>query len=533
MSSSTSVNVPLVRVDDLGDTMRQRGSGDGNIARGRLWWKHFVTGPVLPLLVAIVLYSAVLTDDLFGDEFAQYRWSVLGSSPYGSLLALDVNTQLAKIGYLLLREPWAIRLHSVVFSLGTIVLIWVVAKRCFDRKTAMIAAWVAAFSPYLCEFGAEARPNAIFIFAGILFLYALLLFLQNESWPRALLVVFSACFGLLARPMFVAILLFGSGYYIVRRRRITLKLAMVSLTTIPFIAWMCYTMSVFSRFAPKESSDAPASLLNFLFRLPMAFTYGYCTLHYPERDAGWNISISKTLSENAVPLLIVGVVFCALLVGFVQLLKKAKPQAILLTGAVVVPIAFLLAIQKTGFSILNEKHCAGVVGAYYVLLAVIIVQISRFTWGKCAILLYAYLVAVSLFHFYFQPEIYSRRSNFTALNSFLLGMLEKDDYLMCYHWSSANQPNPFTVFDKASHLVNLGNDKPDGMSLAEYTASVSSTCLGRIYLIYYSAARGWVDPGNCVLPVLKKQRDCVMKRYGRNLSLYEFSRTRECKSQQF
>ncbi len=524
MSSSRSVNMPLVHVESSEDTTTPRKIGDDNTLHAMLRWRKLVPSLVLPLMAAALLYSVILTDDLFGDEFAQYRWSVLGYRVHDLSHTLDVNTQFAKIGYLLLGEPWAIRLHSIIFGLGAIVLIWLVAKQCFDSRTATLAAWVAAFSPYLIEFAADARPNAIFVFAGILFLYVLLLFIQNDSWPNTLLLALSACFGLLARPMFVAILLFGFGYYIVRQRKITLKLALVPLATVPFIIRMCYRMSVFSSFAPKESSDVPASILNLLFRLPIAFTYGYCTLNYPERDAGWNISMGEVLSRNMVSVVIVGIVFCALLIGFVQLLKKAKSQTIFLLGAVVLPISILLAVQETSFSMLNEKHCAGVVGAYYVLLAGIIVHISRFTWGKCAALLYACLVAVSLFHFYFQPEIYSRRSNFTALNSFLRGTLKNDDLLMCYHGTSKKQPNYnyLTIFDQADHFVDLYEDRPAGMNLPEYVASVNAACSGRIYLIYYSIVRGWVDPSNCVLPVLKKQRNFVVKRFGRNLSLYVF-----------
>ena len=533
MLSSRSVNMPLVNGESSEDTTTPRRIGDDNTLHAMLRWRQLMFSLLLPLMAAGLLYSVNFTDDLFGDEFAQYRWSVLNYGSYNLSYTLDINTQFAKIGYFLLGEPWAMRLHSLILSLGSIVLIWMVAKHCFDTRTATLAAWVAAFSPYLIEFASDARPHAIFIFAGILFLYALLLFIQNDSWPNTLLLMLSACFGLLAREMFVAFLIFGCGYYAIRHRRITLKLALVSLATVPFIIRICYRMSVLSQFSPKESSDVPASILNLLCRLPMAFTYGYCTLNYPERDASWNISMGEVLSRNMVSVVIAGIVFCAFLVGFVQLLKKAKSQTIFLLGAVVVPISILIAVQETGFSILNEKHCAGVAGAYGVLLAGIIVHISRFTWGKCAALLYTCLVAVSLFHFYFQPEVYSRRSNFTALNSFLQGTLKNDDFLMRYRGISKKQPNYnyLTICDQADHFVNLYEDKPAGMSLPEYVTSVSAACSGKIYLIYYSIERGSVDPANCVLPVLKKQRDYVVKPYGRNLLLYEFSEMHEPQSQ--
>lgn len=511
------------------ETLNQRSNVDREpFPCGLTGWKMLLVGVVLPLLTATFLYSVVLTDDLFGDEFLQYRWSVLNDRPHNLSDALDINTQLAGIGYVLVGQPWAIRLHSIVFSLGTIVLIWVVAKHCYGLRTAALAAWLAAFSPYLMEFAAEARPNIIFTFAGLLFVYALLRFMQSDSWPNTLLLMFSAAFGFMARPMFAAILLFGLGYYIVRHRRMTVKLTLVSLAVIPFMIRMCYQMAAFSRMGPKESSDAPASLLNLLFRLPMAFTYGYCTLDYPERDAGWNISIREVLVQNMIPVLISAIVFCAFLIGVVYLVRKVRSQTIFLIGAVVLPVSILLAVQETGFSMLNEKHCAGFVGAYYVLLAAILVQISRFTWGKCAVVLYIYLIALSLFHFYFQPEIYSRRSNFTALNSFLSGALKDDDLLISYHWSSENHPNPFTVFKQARSVVDIYNDRPDGLNIAQYIASVDAAYPVRIYVIYDARMRVMVDPGNSVLSALSKQRECTIRRYGRNLQLYEFSEISKC-----
>lgn len=518
-----SVKVPLVGITSPEDTMSPWKTGNDSTLNGIFRWRHLVTGLLLPLIVAGLMYSVILTDDLFGDEFLQYRWSVLGDSPYGSLLALDINAQLARIGYLLIGQPWALRLHSIIFSLGTIILVWMVAKHCFDSRTASVAAWIAAFSPYMLEFAAEARPNAIFIFAGILFLYALLLFIDDDGWPNTLLLIFSACFGLLARPMFIAILMFGLGFCILRLRKLTLKLALVVISAVPFVCLVAYQMVVFSSFGPKESSNASASILNFLFRIQMAFIYGYSTLNYPERDAGWNISISQVLSQYPIYVLICILLFCAFMVGFVQLLKKARSQTVFLILAVIIPIATLLTVQETGFSMLNEKHCAGVVGAWYVLLAAIIVHISRYTWGKCAIVLCAYLICVSLFHFYFQPEIYSRRSNFTALNSFLTEVLKDDDFLIGYHLSSERKPNYLPILDKADHYIDLYQDNPTDVSLHEYVASFFDSYSGNIYLIYDSRLRPGIDPDNHVLSFLIKQYDFTLKHYGRNLKLYEFS----------
>jgi hypothetical protein len=207
----------------------------------------------------------------------------------------------------------------------------------------------------------------------------------------------------------------------------------------------------------------------------------------------------------------------------VQFLKKTPSQTVFLVGAVVLPISILVAVQEMGFSLLNEKHCVGVVGAWYILVAAIMAHVSRYTWGKCTVVLYAFLIALSLFHFYLQPEIYSRRSNFTALNCFLTEMLNEDDLFICYSRHSKNQPDYLTILDKAEHCIDLYQDKPTDIGLREYVASFCDSYSGKIYFIYSTITRSWVDPDNCVLSFLMNQYDFTIKHYGRNLKLYEFS----------
>jgi hypothetical protein len=323
--------------------------------------------------------------------------------------------------------------------------------------------------------------------------------------------------------MFVSILIFGICYYVLQKKRISLKLVSILFSSLPFIIIIAIKMIKFSSYGPKESADVPPSVLNLLMRLPMAFTYGYSTLEYPERDIGWNISISEVLANNLVLVAICIFVFIALFIGFVHLLKKDARRAIFLAGAVFVPIIILITGQETGFSMLNEKHCAGVVGAWYILLAASMVEISRYLWGKCAIVLYIFLIGMSLYHFYFQSEIYSRRTNFTALNSFLTETINKKDLLIVYHFSNERNPDYLPILDKAENYIDLYQDKPQNTSFKNFISSISDDCFGNIYLIYDSRLRPGIDPDNSVLSFLMKQREFNLLHYGRNLKLYEFS----------
>ena len=284
-----------------------------------------------------------------------------------------------------------------------------------------------------------------------------------------------------------------------------------------------YGMAQYSHVAPKESVAAPASALNFLVRLPMAFTFGFCTLKYPPRGANYGISISRTLSQNSVTVAIICVVFCAFLVGYVRLLRKRTPETLLLTGAILLPVSILVMMQEVGFSLLNVRHCAGVLGPFCVLLSGVMINIWRSWWGKLGVALYGYLIAVSLVHFYFQPEVYSRRSNYSALNAFLLEELQEDDHLLTYHWSVGIKPNYLTAAATANTYVDLYRDRPQDLSMTEFIESIDANCTGRIYLVDSGAARRRADPQDRVVSFLEMHRDSATRRYGRNLSLYVFS----------
>lgn len=478
------------------------------------------------MLVASVLYSIIITDNLFGDEFAEYGFAVLGHSRFGMSTTLDIHTQLARLGHLIIDKPWSIRLYSILCGLGTILFVGMFAKKFISNKVAVCAMWIAAFSPFLIEFAPEARPNAIFMFAGILFLYAFMSLVEDESLTNVVFVIFAGCFGLLAREMFISILVFCFGYYIIKKRKVTVKLVIIGMAMLPFIIRLYLRMKQYSNFAPKESADAPVSLINFLFRLPVAFTFGYNTLRYPERGANFGISISDTVSAHLFTFMFMILVFVGLLIGFIFLVKKDK-KILMTSAAVLVPVGLLILAQELGFSILNVRHCAGVFGIFCVLIAAILIELYKYKWGKCIILLYVYLLAISLYHFYFQPEIYSRRSNYIALNTELETNLKNEDYIIVYHRGTNEDPDYLTALQNKDNIQDIYTDLPSDMDINEYVHNIDSKSKGRIFLIANNATKNWVDPDNSVMSALQKERAYIRLKYGRNLSLYIFNQTSE------
>ncbi len=87
-------------------------------------------------------------------------------------------------------NEWALRLPSVLFSSGTIVLVYLLGKRLFSIQTGLLAAFLLTFSYWDFEFARHARMYSGFAFVFLLTLYAMYRgVVEGERfWYRASLV---------------------------------------------------------------------------------------------------------------------------------------------------------------------------------------------------------------------------------------------------------------------------------------------------------------------------------------------------------
>lgn len=126
---------------------------------------------------------------------ALLRMINIGKEPYwyDEVLSLDIVTSFTSASemlrylgrvefhpplYYLTLRPWialfgtseaSVRSLSLIFSVGMIPLVYLLGKRIFsDRRVGLVAAAIVAVLPIQIEFGQEARPYALFCFAGCL-----------------------------------------------------------------------------------------------------------------------------------------------------------------------------------------------------------------------------------------------------------------------------------------------------------------------------------------------------------------------------
>ena len=107
---------------------------------------------ILLLTAAAAVRGFLLFRDLEYDEiWSLEKYAILSFSGIFSDLSTPnnhpVNTLLIKFLWFSRENFWSIRLGSMIFSLGTILLLWQLGRKLFSRTAAWYAATAGAFLP--------------------------------------------------------------------------------------------------------------------------------------------------------------------------------------------------------------------------------------------------------------------------------------------------------------------------------------------------------------------------------------------------
>lgn len=233
-----------------------------------------------------------------------------------------------------------LRLISVAFAVASVPVVAALLARLVDRRTALVATLVTAVSWTTLYHGIYGRMYSLFLFASALSLLLLLRALERGSngrwaaWAAATLAL------LAVQPYGVLVLGAETAYAAVlrRRRRFPLGAPLVALAAVVILAgplWRTYFVLA-SRFevglgaGSGPQLGSPLDVVEYLWNVIGDFT------------AGWLL-----VSVPAAVLAAVGLVTLA----------RRRPEAALLTGAVVVvpTLAFVAARSGAGAS-LETRH---------------------------------------------------------------------------------------------------------------------------------------------------------------------------------
>ena len=147
-------------------------------------------------------------------------------------------------------EEWAARLPSAAAGILTILLLWRLGTRLFDRTTGLAAAALAAASAHLIFFSQEARLYSLLALITVAHanLLADLLARRRRDWARWVLYALLGAAGLWTYALYGAVIvghwLFWGLYAAERRRRLVLFVAVQLVVCAGFAPWVPQAMRI-------------------------------------------------------------------------------------------------------------------------------------------------------------------------------------------------------------------------------------------------------------------------------------------------
>ncbi len=213
--------------------------------------------------------------------FAQYKemfWLGIQHPPLVPIMN-GIAMQILGEGIIVLR------LVSLVFGLGTVLIIYELGRELRDPKTGLLAAFSFVLFPYFFRLSAAASNDIQVTFFGVLTLLMAFRLLHTPTTTTALLGGFSFAAGLLCKytllllyPVLLFLFFFDNRFKAVRRRLAVL----LSVSAMVFSAWLVfgYAIGLFdlqtttlSKFASSQTSTPWAKWMFLEFistRLPSA-----------------------------------------------------------------------------------------------------------------------------------------------------------------------------------------------------------------------------------------------------------------------
>lgn len=486
---------------------------------------------LLPIIVAIAGYLVFLTGDLFGDELATYWFSVLHKPSFFDPERASTSIPFllsSKIGYLITNEPWGIRLSSVLFAAATVLVAGLLSKIVLGRESMILTMWLAAFSPILIEFGSEARPYAMMAFWGGAFFTIFYIFLNNENWKTSFSLGSIAVLSVFSRTLFAVNLIAAAIIYLVTRRKVT-KYAFIAVTlSIPAIILSFFLLLDYKDIVPQvQSNSSGVSTLNFIFRGAQALTFGFNTFSLPELGKERNVPIFEILLNNRLVLLPILLALIGIAVGMLLTFQRKRKAFLYLMSSVLLPSAIIIIAGQLGYTIIREKFLVVVLVPYLVLLSGALNELRTVKFGWISIPSFTIVILISLYHYFFLPELYSRRMMSSDLNNKVIELSSKEDTIVIYHIPDTIKmlgPNYYTFPKDTNRFFDLGDEIKKGADLHNLIKQIEQSSEGRIFLVSREGVRNVIDPTGIVSSTLHFRRNSNIMPFGRNLKLVLFSK---------
>jgi hypothetical protein len=369
------------------------------------------------------------------------------------------------------------------------------------------------------------------IFFSAATFWAFLEFVQKENVRNMLILAASSIGGALTHYFFCFQLISIMVIYLAYKRRVTgyaVGFFVITATVlIPFAIFLFLIQrGEFKDFLQVGWSEHYLKITNFLGRLYVAISYGFSTFRLPNLDPSRNVPVIQVVKDNWILILLSLVSFGGLVHAWFKLsLTKARFFYICLLG-ITIPVILGLVAGKAGFYLIREKHLAIIWVSYFFLLLMAFDYLRTKKWGWVVIGCHILVVLVSIYHFIFIPDEYTRRMNWAGLIRSLEEQAQESDCIIVYDNDIEDLSlKRITIWDRGVKKINVKNHKPVNISNSGYAILMHQSIKGTIFLVNHETDRHLVDPSSELILTLGKFRSVSNERFGRNLGLYSFQKS--------
>ena len=136
------------------------------------------------------------------------------------------------------------------------------------------------------------------------------------------------------------------------------------------------------------------------------------------------------------------------------------------------------------------------------------------------------VIIVSLYHYIWLPNEYTRRMDWSGLIQTLEEQATTSDTIIIYLYEiEDNSLKKVSLWDRGIQKINLSSDRTKSLAISDYANALDQETKGTIFVVNNETDRHLVDPDSELLVTLAKLRPMSERRYGRNLILYRFEKT--------
>lgn len=209
-------------------------------------------------------------DEIGTVGYAQYPWSNWNAPLYWILLHFWIK--LFGISEISLRFP------SLIFSFLSVILVFVLGKRLFNKKVGLFASIIMGLSPFHLWYAQEARDYSMVLFLGLFSSWLLFKAINEKRLRMWIFFTLASIAGLYTNYFFIFLLIAQFVYIVTFFKQLKLRLRNI----IPFLAIAFGFLPYLSRFLSKFFSVwqgfwVPQPKFNSLFITIENFMLGYNT----------------------------------------------------------------------------------------------------------------------------------------------------------------------------------------------------------------------------------------------------------------